>query len=109
MKNTGLKMEDSLLTRYVSDEKNDGTYTLNLSNAETLELWDRIDAQTRALRAALDVLETNAEDEGKFWGEGTPYAVEAKEIFEDAHAALACAAPSNDGSEPRRTGRPPSP
>jgi hypothetical protein len=33
----------NLLSKYVSDLKNDGTYTLDLDEAETKELWDEID------------------------------------------------------------------
>ena len=32
-----LKSEDSLLTPYMSDEKNDGTYTLHLDERQTRE------------------------------------------------------------------------
>lgn len=40
---------DSILARYVTDFKNDGTYTLNLNEEQTRKLWAEIDAQTEAL------------------------------------------------------------
>lgn len=90
-----LKIEDSILARYVSDEKNDGTYTLNLTNAETLELWDKIDAQTRALMALVAAEEASCE-------QFTAKEIDAIEAaLELAHAALTpSAAPSNISSEP---------
>lgn len=36
-------MKESLLMAYVSDLKGDGTYTLNLDEAQTKKLWDEID------------------------------------------------------------------
>lgn len=48
-----MNCEESILTKYVSDEKNDGTYTLRLNEKETRELWDKVDAQTEALRTLI--------------------------------------------------------
>ena len=44
----------SLLLNYVSDKKNDGTYTLDLNEAETRALWDKIDALEAELQSYRD-------------------------------------------------------
>lgn len=41
-----------------------------------------------ALKRGLDVLEENADEETIFWGKDSPFAVDAREIFEQAKAAL---------------------
>jgi hypothetical protein len=65
-----LASEHSLLANYVSDEKDDGTYTLNLNEAQTRELWEKIDRQTVALMALLMVFDPgDAEIDGYGWGE----------------------------------------
>jgi len=59
--------------------------------------YDRL---RKALSAALDVLDTNADDEGVFWGEDSPFAEEAREIYDNARAALGIVAPSNNPHQP---------
>lgn len=41
----------SLLQRYVSDPKQDGSYVLHLDEKETRELWDEVDAMAEELKA----------------------------------------------------------
>jgi len=47
-----------------------------------------IESLRKALSNALTVLEENAADECKFWGDDSPFAKDAVEIYEQAKAAL---------------------
>ncbi len=93
-----LDSEFSLLTPYVSDRFNDGTYTLNLDEAKTRKLWHEVDAQTLELAAATAEL---AEKENELRRVEAMFVQRTREL-QSAQTALATATAQLEAAEAER-------